>query len=255
MFENLQRVMNSSSTMLNGVMQGDLSAVKQAMSDGVNINDAPSDAPYILLAAIQEHWDIVNHLLDSDAVATVSNRSHWTLLHQVVKGGNIDLTQKLLDRGIYINQKDFSGEAPLATAVKKGNLEMIELLMTHPEINKNITDDDKNSVLHIAAKRNEEQLFLTLMSYGTDVSIINNEGKTAIDYITSPSWKEKLVDLEKELSVKKAEYEADVLRQKAAMEANKTETSSENEEESTSENTDNTPKVSGISSIKKRRMK
>jgi ankyrin repeat protein len=252
MFENLQRVMNSSSTMLNGVIQGDLPAVKQAISDGVNIDDSPSDTSYILLAAIHEHWDIVNHLIDAGAVTTVRNRADWTLLHQVVKCGNLDLTQKLLDRGIYINNKDLSGEAPLATAVKAGNVEMVELLMKHPEINKNITDSNKNSALHIAAKKGDEPLFLNLMAHGTDVSIINHEGKTAIDYITSADWKDKLVDLEKEVAAKKAEYEAQLLREKAEMEANAT----QNEETTQAEEVVETaPKVSGISSIKKRRMK
>lgn len=254
MFENIGRIMSSSSTMLNGVMQGNLDNVKQAIQDGVNIDDSPSDAPYILLAATQAHWAVVDYLLDAGAIATVRNRLNWTLLHQTVKGGNLDLTQKLLDRGIYINNKDSSGEAPLATAVKTGNLDMIELLMKHPDINKNVTDEDKNSVLHIAAKNNAEDLFLSLMTHGVDVSIINNESKTAIDYITNPSWKEKLVDLEKELASKKAAHEADLIRQKAEMEANAPETTEDKKQED-DETRDNTPKVSGISSIKKRKIR
>ncbi|KAH7232228.1 ankyrin repeat-containing domain protein, partial [Fusarium redolens] len=69
-------------------------------------------------------------------------------LNLAAKSMSLEAIQQLLaQRGIHVNAKGSGGRTVLHTAAMSGDKKMIELALTHPDIDVNIRDNDGNTPL------------------------------------------------------------------------------------------------------------
>ncbi len=68
--------------------------------------------------------------------------------------------------------------------VKEEQIIRISNALTKNELN--ATDDDANTLLHLAAKKGYNNLFAGLLNLGADPTLRNKDGSTAIDLFNVP---------------------------------------------------------------------
>jgi ankyrin repeat protein len=142
-----------------------------------------------------------------------------TLLHRAIEKSKIEFATQLIEKGANVNIKDGEGNTALHLAVKKGNKEIIKLLvnsMKDDGINKTngmgvialnlnkakelkLDDDTKielikkmnianlnkkdgkgNTALHLAVKKNNKKIVDALITRGVNLDIKGNKGNTAL---------------------------------------------------------------------------
>ncbi|MFA6263784.1 MAG: ankyrin repeat domain-containing protein [Candidatus Babeliales bacterium] len=121
-----------------------------------------------------------------------------TLFHKAVIGKNKKVIKLLLDKGLSVNERDENGETPLHWAAGSRSFKwsqwadpaMIKFLLKNgAEINAQDKYGNTPLISHILNLFHEEDVcfdtILTLAHFGADVSIKNNSGKTAKDYLTN----------------------------------------------------------------------
>jgi ankyrin repeat protein len=80
----------------------------------------------------------------------------------------------------------------LHVASETGDIECLEIILKHYNVNLNITDLNGNSALHVAAKLNNVEIIKVLLNFGVNPNLTNNSGKRAADLATIPSCKNLL---------------------------------------------------------------
>ena len=79
-----------------------------------------------------------------------------------------------------INTLDEKGETILSYALKKNNLEIIDLILSYNNLNLNYKDKNGNSYLHLAVKNRNDKKIETLIKKGINLNMQNNSGNTAL---------------------------------------------------------------------------
>jgi ankyrin repeat protein len=88
---------------------------------------------------------------------------------------NISRVKKLLDSGIDVNIKNSAKETPLYTACRLRNIEIVKLLLEHPNIDVNIKDEHGDTPLFIACDYNRIEIVKLLLSH-PDIDVNVNSG-------------------------------------------------------------------------------
>lgn len=77
--------------------------------------------------------------------------SNCTFLHQAVEHNYVDVLDHLLSlENIDVNTQAIGGNTPLHYEVTKGDSEIVTKLLDHPDIDTNITNDNKKTAFAIA---------------------------------------------------------------------------------------------------------
>lgn len=261
LFDNVSNNINAPANLLKSVVVGDLKMATEAIEAGVDVNELPSDAsesPYVLIAAREKHWDIVNLLLDNGASPNARNRMRWNLLNQLIKNDSpIDLIEKVMNLGARLTDRDNFGDTPFMTAVKANNFKLVDYLTAIPEIDRLSPDKQRKTALHQCAILELKDMFIKLCSEGLDVSAVDIENKTATDYIKDKEWLEELVKIEKSSSLTSKNTKIFDNSKKEVESVNSTNLEKGNNEElkeKIQEVRVEESKVTGISSIKKKKI-
>lgn len=249
LFEDAGKSLYSSANMRKGVMEGDLSLIKEAIKYGGNIvDDTPTDTSYILLAAREKQWHVVDYLINEKADLNKTNRYGWSLLHEMCKNAEISLIKKVIKSGGYLNAKDEWGDSPLMIAIKSKREDLIDYLIGIDTINLESRDKENRTTLHIAAEIESHDTFIKLWQRGVMLDLVDSKGKTAIDYLKDTEFKNSLPDIEAQIKISKDEFNKynknepnEVVQSDEAIENNKPIVLSEE-----------SPKVSGLSGIKRK---
>eukprot|EP00808_Paulinella_micropora_P011247 g56648.t1 len=107
------------------------------------------------------------------------------LLFLLVRGEREDKGCELLDgpEPVYVDQQDSGGKSALMEAVKLGQERMMKRLLALGA-DPNAQDNRGNSVLMYAVTHGNSSAVEVLMKMGrTDVNLVNNEGKKAVDLV------------------------------------------------------------------------
>jgi ankyrin repeat protein len=164
------------------------------LKKGADVNAAPNDLPFrtALFDAINNnHKMMVQILIQYNARVNLE----WLADHSILKE-DISSDEELYD---YINS--FSENARFNTmsllhvaASKKGRAELVKTILTfHPEVI-NSKDIDGNTLLHIAAKKQDLPLIHVLIDAKADVSAINNADHKPLDETRNKSIKQLLTE-------------------------------------------------------------
>ncbi len=116
----------------------------------------------ICTAAMLGRADTVEHLLDTDPGLIQATGAHGIpLLTHAALSGNVDLVQRLFDRGA---RKGTSGA--LANAVTKGHLDVVRWILEHGTPDLTWKNFQGKTVLEIARERGDEQIVQLLRAHG-----------------------------------------------------------------------------------------
>ncbi|WP_373516096.1 ankyrin repeat domain-containing protein [Persicitalea sp.] len=144
---------------MNAINKNDASLVQQLIQDGVDVNelDSHQDAP-LVMAAYKGHHQIVRQLLEAGAdVHALDPSMKATALHAAAYAGRTEAAKVLIEYGIDIDrQGPYNGYTALHDAIWQNNIEVVKVLL----------------------------------QADADLSIISNDGKSALDFAKSKGHKE-----------------------------------------------------------------
>lgn len=107
-----------------------------------------------------------------------------TLLHRLVKTGNLELLRETLKHGYNVNVYNKAGDSPLDLALKKGDMDMVEVLedyFVQLEADPEYVDKSGNTILHRLVKTGNLELLIELLNQGYDPKASNHSGETPLD--------------------------------------------------------------------------
>ncbi len=185
---------NIGSTALMSVCgRGSVNVAELLLKHGALINEMDSNGFTALnMAAFSRNPDQVSKFLimngaDVNPVGCSHGKScscspnHMTPLHSAAMNGQLEMTKNLVANGAKINIYNKNGYTPLLLAVKNGNSGVVKLLVENGAF---LNQKDKNlgyTELLLASVLGNKELITYLLAKGADISITNNDGKTALD--------------------------------------------------------------------------
>jgi ankyrin repeat protein len=131
-------------------VDGNLSAVKDALQNGANINTkAVKGYTPLMLAIYQGHTDIATFLISSNADVNIKSDDRWTALMFAAFSGNIKLVDLLIQSKAEVNAKDGVIGRALIGAAFWGNTTVVKRLLEEGA-DANIVDKNGNTALKVA---------------------------------------------------------------------------------------------------------
>lgn len=106
-----------------------------------------------------------------------------TSIQDFVKEGNLDKVKKCLEiiEDSELNSLDDEGLGLLHWASDRGNLDVLETLLLHKNINVNLRDSDGQTALFYASSCGHANCVEILLRYNADKEILDNENVTCLD--------------------------------------------------------------------------
>jgi ankyrin repeat protein len=169
-------------TLFESVMWGTSKQVQDILDQrDLIFDDRWTDYALLLTALRKKRKEITKILLKKGCRIQKLPRTDTsdTPLHYAVKIGDNEIVNILLRKGASINDVDQNGETPLCFAMKKKNIEMVDLILSMSKIdNINIADNDGFSHFHIACIRNDIKIVENFLEHGVDInSSVNFQAK------------------------------------------------------------------------------
>jgi len=113
-----------------------------------------------------------------DEFLSIENPSIFSLINNENIAG---IKKKLENPRFNINQKDYHYQTPLMMACEQQNLEIINILLAHPEIDVNIVSEDRNrTAMIIACIYCNIDIIRVLIAHGADVNVHDFQGDTPL---------------------------------------------------------------------------
>lgn len=180
--------------------EGQYRAVELLLHRGAVFNGKTVIGETVLhLAAARGHSRIVKKLLEctpSLSVLYEKDNMGWTSTHRAVVSGNDELVRFLVSlETAHLTKVDRHGRAPIAFAAAHGSLKALEALLNVRGEDIDSVDAFGNTLLHLAAKgNNESTLPFLLKRLSQKGNHPNKWGKTVLDLLPSSSTlREQLV--------------------------------------------------------------
>lgn len=124
----------------NAVRLGHREVAQFLLTRGANINGPrPQDSP-LMYAVLNDQSELVKLLLEWKAHSETKSDRKWSSLRETSK------SRCALD----VNCRDRCGNTFLHMAMQKGNIEVIQLLMTHPDVDSKLANIWGLSPMHLA---------------------------------------------------------------------------------------------------------
>ena len=170
------------------VFTGDFQKVSKLVADGVDINECDYNqstalhyAALLCYGTTQlEHGKIVDTLLKHGAGPNSQDREGATPLFYASIQESDAVTKMLLAFGADPDIPTKYGVTPLFAAATNGELEVADALLAYGA-NLNLqTMEKKYTPLHISAINGREDMTILLLCHGADETLLDNEGKTAL---------------------------------------------------------------------------
>jgi ankyrin repeat protein len=120
--------------------------------------------------------EVIDILLESGADPTLLNNKGRSVLHLMAKHGQVEMAKKCLskipeeERKDFINKNIFEmGWTPLMAAVENNQFDFVKWLLAPPQNAKvNLTLENCETAMHVAAKKNNKNIVKLLLAHGGD---------------------------------------------------------------------------------------
>jgi ankyrin repeat protein len=156
------------------------------LNNGSDVNAQP----FLHVAIVQGHEDIVRTLLDADADMEVRDNSGWTPLWAAVAADRPDIALLLMERGANVNVKchydKYDWTLLMLTLIEPGvNFRRIvfDLLVHGAEVNARSFEDI--TALMCACYAGDEDIVLALLNCGATLDDVDIRGQTALNWAVS----------------------------------------------------------------------
>jgi len=135
-----------------------------------------------LLAACKEgEVRLINQLLDEYCIVDIKNNHGETPLDLIIQTGDLNTLQKVIKQCVNVNITDDMGKTSLMKAASEGQVEVVKLLLTHPNMDVNKQDLNYQTALMMASVNGHTEVVQLLLEYNDiDLNIRNSDGVPAI---------------------------------------------------------------------------
>lgn len=187
--------------------------------------DVQNDNGYtaLHLALRYEQPEIATLLIDKGADINLKNSIEWTAIHYAIRYSTKSIAKRLIDESCDLSVRTSNNWTPLLLALRYKDSDLARYIVDHNgEINSvnkdktnalmlaakfnptalnylldssipiNAQNNDGKTALHYAIEGENKGAFFTLIKNGADISIKNNEGKSAEDLIKEEDLKDWL---------------------------------------------------------------
>jgi excisionase family DNA binding protein len=111
---------------------GDLTAIKQHVAAGADINELSNGARPLCIALARRHWDVAKYLIKKKANVISPQQWDITPLHIAgASGAPIEILAKLLKLGAEVDALDNCDRTPLCHAAESGHTHSVEWFLDH----------------------------------------------------------------------------------------------------------------------------
>jgi ankyrin repeat protein len=140
------------------------------------------------IAAQFGHSHVIDVLIKKGAKVNMEAASDKsTALHLACEQGHVNVVKQLLANNALIDAQNAQGDTSLMRAVVAANQAMLELLLDAPagvKANPNLADNEGQTPLMLACKKNEQELALVLINRGrADVNAQDMNGMTCLHHV------------------------------------------------------------------------
>ncbi|KML40268.1 ankyrin repeat domain-containing protein [Cytobacillus firmus] len=191
---------DDSLVLLTAAENGDLECLKSCIESGININlQDKKKRTAILIASINQHYDLVHFLAESGADINLQDQ---TSLNPFLYGcihGDLKLVKMMISAGADINLLTRFGGVGLTPACEKGHLEVVRELLTSTDMNVNHTNYCGWTPLIEAIVLNDggetqQAIIKLLIEHGAYTSLTDQYGVKPIELARRKGYKE-IVDI------------------------------------------------------------
>lgn len=170
-------------TLRQSVEDGDLDAIKRAISNRVSVDYTERGTTLLLQAVISRKWDIADYLLGLNADVQRKDEHGRTALDyalqhlQLSDQESFDIVQKLVKHGADVNAQTVSGWTPMHIAAMRGHLDALALFLFYGA-NVNAMSARNETILSTAVVycAKPEEVLRHLILCGADTSIKDDDG-------------------------------------------------------------------------------
>ncbi|KAF9894874.1 hypothetical protein FE257_004495 [Aspergillus nanangensis] len=166
-----------------------------------DINKADNRGFTPLHAAVQK-WDenrdrtLVWMLLHHEGVLVNTVTKHgFTPLHIAATNGLDEVVWLLLRKGADLMRRDNSGRTALHCAVTGGHVQISRMLSQHAKDIVNVSDDQGQTALHVAASTGAGEMVACLVEQGVDIGLEDRDGWTALNRAISQGYDDIVSEL------------------------------------------------------------
>ncbi|KAK9274351.1 hypothetical protein L1049_019165 [Liquidambar formosana] len=139
------------------------------------------------LACSKGHLEITRELLRLDTdLCSLQDNDGRTPLHCAAIRGRVNIIDEILSTSLESAEMvTKQGETVLHLGVKNNQYDAVRYLMETLNIAKliNMTDNDGNTILHIATAGKLTTMVVYILKLGVDVNALNRKGRTALDVV------------------------------------------------------------------------
>ena len=178
----------------------DLDIFSFFMKEGVDINlqDNEGVSPF-MNAANSNELRVVKFLIDHVKNVNTKNKNGQSALSMAVSNNSSKVIDFLLTKGCDIHLKDTKGNTLafyLVNTFEKSDEKSFEKklkILINRGLSMNQNQSDGNSLLHIAAKKNNLELLRRLSQFGIDINAVNNSGYTVLHLASMMAKDESII--------------------------------------------------------------
>lgn len=189
---------NGDTPLHNAINGKHLEIVQLLIEKGSNVNEKGAFALTPIHTAFDSSQEeIIKLLLNKGSDVNTKDNREQTVLHKAVSLGNLEITKLIVAKGIDANLKNEFGHTALHIAIQFGNIDLIKYLIKN-NANVNIQDIEGMTPLHsTTANGAYPEIIQILLSQGADRTLMNNNGKTALDIAKEMGNKKMITILSK----------------------------------------------------------
>ena len=140
----------------------------------------------VFLLIKQQKWNDLKNLIENkDIDLNITDNGGNYLLHYILNYNQIDILKLMLKKNIFTNMLNVEGHSILYIPIKFNYIEIIKILLEYDSHNISFNmidfqDKHNNIPLHYAIFFNNTDAIKLLLSYKSDISIIDNNGNNAL---------------------------------------------------------------------------